>query len=784
MRRMFFFYKVIISHLLKEILPICLLILSILTILVLCQQIARNSELFFSPLINSKFSLQILVSLLPPILIFTLPISIVLGEIIAFSRMAADHEWTALQACGLNKTTRLGPFLFVGLLGFIFILLLNWSLGPKTVALLKDVRKIVSIKDIASLIQPQIFISEFPGVLLKVSAVDKQTGKLDKVLLLTKSENPIKFQLLAAKSGNISSLTNDSINSFEIKLSNGVIIDNFTSEKNHITSTFKENTIKVRTTKYTTQDPSADLLSSVQLSSMDDLLAKLKQIHPRSATQALEFEIFKRLTNAFACLFASLCALVITTKSHGRSVKRLNLLLLSFLLLVIYQASLTLGQNLSYKGILPTSQAVLLSLSIPFLGLAITYVTISQEVFVNTAGLRFLIKSLKSINIFTRLFRTISHVKSNKNLPNINFGHYIITYEFAKLLILSSFILTTTILSFTLLDIAPSITKNNITANLTIRYLLRFAPQIIYYITPFGVLIAIVSTGVTLARTGQLSILLYYSANPLRLAFPVILGTILLYLTIIFMSETFLPRTNREQDNLYRIIKGKTTEDSTVALDYQWLSNENSDIIYGFRAFEEHGIKKLTILAIKLLSHDYYLSEILYMTGLDIQRRIIEGQHYGLRYEIGKDGLAEFTYIDPVTLLAELNKIEGLPQKTYREANKMSIKQLQQYISQVEHVGLPATSLRMDKIQKIAFPFTCITMLFMAFPLCLLQLRKQYQSSFITIAISIGLALLFWGILSVFEAAGKRGALPIIIAAWSPHAMFLALASTIQVKLP
>lgn len=779
------FCKILISHLLKEILPSCLLILAVLTTLILCQQVARNSELFFSPLINSKFSLQILVSLLPSILTFTLPISIALGEITALSRLDVDHEWAALQGCGLNKTTRLGPFLFIGLLGFILTLILNWSLGPKTTALLKDVRKAVLIKDIASLIQPQTFISEFPGILLKVSAVDRQTGKWDKVFLLTKSENSTKFQLVTAQSGGISSFIDDSINSFEIKLSNGVIIDNFTSEKNHITSTFKENTIKVRITKHTTQDHSTDLLNSVQLLSMWDLLTRLKQVHSQSSTQTLELEFLKRLSNAFACLFASLCALTVTIKSYGRTVKRFKLLLLSFLLLIIYQASLTFGQSLSYRGLLPATQAVLFSLLIPFLALAITYTAISQEVFANMIGLKVSIKLPKSINILTRVsvFHAIPQIKSNKTLPKVNFGHFIITYEFVKLLTLSLFILTITILLFTLLDIAPSIAKNHISPNLTIKYLLKFTPQIIYYVIPFGVLIATVATGAILARTGQLPVLSYYSISPLRLAFPIILGTILLYLAVVLMSETLLPRTNREQDNLYRTIKGKVMEDSIVAFNHQWLSNESSNMIYGFRAFEEYGIKKLTILTIKLLNDEHYLSEALYMTGLDMQRNIINGQHHGFRYKIGRDGLAEFAYVDPEMLQTELNKIKTLPPKTYREANKMSTKQLQQYISQVEQVGLPVTSLRMDKIQKTAFPFTCITMLFLAFPLCLLQLRRQYRSSFSTIAISISLALLFWGILSVFEAAGKRGALPITIAAWSPHAMFLAFTCIIQIKL-
>jgi lipopolysaccharide export LptBFGC system permease protein LptF len=89
----------------------------------------------------------------------------------------------------------------------------------------------------------------------------------------------------------------------------------------------------------------------------------------------------------------------------------------------------------------------------------------------------------------------------------------------------------------------------------------------------------------------------------------------------------------------------------------------------------------------------------------------------------------------------------------------------------------------MEQAQKLAFPFSCLTLLFLSFPICLIQLRRRNQSKFTALAVSITIALVFWALLSIFEAAGKRGVLPIQIAAWSPHALFLALASTLQFKV-
>jgi lipopolysaccharide export LptBFGC system permease protein LptF len=773
--------RILPLYLVNEILPPCGLIFAILSLLVLCQQVSRNSELFFSTLINWKILVQILINLMPPIITFTLPISIAVGEIITLFRLGSDQEWTVLEASGLNKFARFSPFLFIGGLGFIIIMALNWNIAPKAIAVLKETRKSLLITDITSLIRPQILISEFPGLLLNVKAINQETGQWDRVLLLLKSENSAKLQLLAAKSGNIIPI-NNKLSSFEIKLSNGVFIDNLFSKKDHITSAFRENTIKVDPKKSQPPDFPVEALTSVQLATIDDLLLRLK--NDRSGVRRFindsETEILKRFGNSFACIFASMCALVLVNNLRGRTAKRSTLLLVTFSLLIIYYSSLTLGQTFALKGTKSLVEIVLLEYAIPLLVLVTTYLFSQNKSFLYYFNYKSLFFAKPTSKINSSNLIPSHKIMPTKGLPEINYGHYLIISEFVKSLFLSLIVLTTTILLFTLLDIAPAAAKNNIQLEFILGYLLRLIPQIFYSIAPFGILLAVAATGTTLARTGQLSILLYYSISPVKLILPIIIGTVIMSLGILFVSETILPLSNREQDNRYRIIKGKSTEETTIALDHQWVSNGNQEMIYGFRAIDEIGLKRRTALIIKLTNPNYYLDQVIYLNVMDKQS---DNEQIGFRYRIGESGLAEFASLKESDLPTEIRNQEMMPERTYREASKMSIKQLQEYIFQVERTGLPTISLRMEKMQKIAFPFACITLLFLAFPICLLQLRRQYQSRFSIIAISILLALLFWGVLSAFEVAGKRGTLPIIVAAWSPHALFLALISSIHLKL-
>ena len=767
-------YRIIPFYLLSEALPPIAVTFAVLSFLVFCQQLSRNSELFLSPLINWKVTLQILGSLLPPIFTFTLPVAIVIGEIVTLTRLAADHEWVALAANTLGRWTRLGPFLLIGTLGAAAVLALNWNFAPQAIARIKEARNSLALNKAATQIQPQTFISEFPDHLLKINSVDRQTGKWEGVILLRKEPGSSKIQLLAAKSGGLAPL-DEALNAFEIKLTNGVFIDNLLSANDHVTSAFKENTIKITPNKRS-PDVSLEAASPVQLAAMGELLARLKKAQAAGVLSAneVEIEIFKRFTNALACMYAACCALVLTSRLHRRTARRSLLVLASFLLLVIYFASLTYGQNLALKGKLTGQQGSVLGCLLPCLVLVLVHLALSRDFF---SFPRFTSKR-ENREITPEADTRILQTTFQPQLPTVNLGHYLVISEFAKFFLLTLTILTGTILLFTLLDVAPSVARNNIKLDFVLGYLARYAPQIIYYVAPFGILVAIVAAATALARTGQLTILLYYATNPLRLALPVILGTLVIYLSIVSLSDSVLPFSNREQDNRYRKIKGKSTEDVTVAFDRQWVSDEDTNTIYGYRLMETDGRSTLNALVFKLTNPNYFLSEILYFDQVDFQTTGI-----GFRYHIGQEGLAKLENVGLSELPPNLKSRDTLYEKTYHEASKMTFKQLQSYIAQVERTGLSTTGLRMEQAQKRAFPFACVTLLFLAFPVCLLLIRRQHQSRFSAAAISIALALVFWGILSLFEAAGKHGTLPISIAAWSPHALFLALASTIQIKI-
>jgi lipopolysaccharide export LptBFGC system permease protein LptF len=781
-------------YLLKESITPILISVTILSILVFCQQISRNSELIFSSIINWKISIKILLSLLPPVFTFTLPVAIVLGEILAISRLVADSEWFALETSILAYSPRILPFLFYGVVGFLLLLTLNWNIGAQSIARIKTIRNNLNLDQAAAQIQPQVFISQFPNHLLRIRSVNLTSSTWEGVLLLKRDEESNKIQLLAAKLGSLTPL-NQSPTAFEIKLSDGVYIDNLLSAANHVTSAFKENTIRVSTTLHETQADSAitpNTFSQASFTEMGALFHRLRITQDGLATSEIELEIFKRLANAFACIYAACTAIVLAACFRPKSSKTTLLILVSFLLMIVYYTSLAFVQNLAIKEKVSGKQGILIGCFIPSLILLTVYLLLS------TKRLRTLRRVMQVLGLGTKTFsqrNLASEIKvTNFNihptskfltLPRVNLGHYLILSEFAKYLVLTIVILTITILLFTLLDIAPSMGKNNVQFNYVMGYLINLSPQIIYYVFPFSILIAVVAATSILSRTGQLTILLYNSSHPIWLMLPIFIATISFFSLILFASDSILPFTNREQDYRYKKIKGKSLEEASIALDYQWIVTKDNYVI-GYHLLPGNGRTQLNALIFRLDNPNYYLSEAIYLEtiGLGYNKTLAKAtsNSANFRYQIGLDGLAKISPLDS-SIPPELRIREAGYEKNYHEAGKLTFQQLRNYIDQVGRTGLSTTSLKLDLMQKLAFPFACITLLFVSIPICLLQIRRQYQSRSLAIVLSTTLALIFWAIISIFEAAGKRGTIPISLAVWSPHILFLTLAVTIQIKI-
>lgn len=163
-------------YIFKELVRVLLLIILVLTVLLVFVGVFREvSESGLGPL----QVIQILPYVVPSMLPFTIPATLLLAVCVVYGRLSADHEVTAAKAAGVNAMSLLLPAFFLGTVLTVFSLLLNDQVIPWSVA---------NIQRIATLAMEDIFFDvlasqnlvEDPanGVTITVSRVDREERRL------------------------------------------------------------------------------------------------------------------------------------------------------------------------------------------------------------------------------------------------------------------------------------------------------------------------------------------------------------------------------------------------------------------------------------------------------------------------------------------------------------------------------------------------------------------------------------------------------------------------------
>src|SRR5262245_63408759 len=100
--------RLIERYILKTILPYGLAAFVLLTAILFAQQTGRYFDSIFRGVMPSGFVYSLALSLLPTVLIFTLPMGILCGTIVGLGRMSSDSELVATRAAGASTwpTTR------------------------------------------------------------------------------------------------------------------------------------------------------------------------------------------------------------------------------------------------------------------------------------------------------------------------------------------------------------------------------------------------------------------------------------------------------------------------------------------------------------------------------------------------------------------------------------------------------------------------------------------------------------------------------------------------------
>src|SRR5919107_405044 len=194
------FKKGLDRYTLAAVLPYLALSLLVLSAILLIQQTTKFAEVLGSSNAPLRLTAEVAIDLLPNILIFTLPMSVLVGTATGFGQLGHDSELTAIQAAGVGATRIMLPPLALGLLFSLLTFYVGFWVAPAAAKGLRDIGLRVAFFKLESPVEPRSFYTGMPGKVIYVREGDKEKGLWGKIFIQWEDSEGL-VRLVTARSG-------------------------------------------------------------------------------------------------------------------------------------------------------------------------------------------------------------------------------------------------------------------------------------------------------------------------------------------------------------------------------------------------------------------------------------------------------------------------------------------------------------------------------------------------------------------------------------------------------
>lgn len=292
---------------------------------------------------------------IPRFLEIALPMSLLLGIILAFSRLSLDSEIVVIRASGISINKIVWPVIYFALgITILALTVSNWVRPYADYRLGVGLYKIAKSRAKSGLVQG--IFNDFGALTIYAEEI-VDNGKNLKHLMISDNRDPLAPRTFLAQHGQI--LSDDKTRSLTLRLYDGDIYEG--KAENHNVTTFRSNTISLNEKELTGREPSfrgkrsnemflSELLPTIDtLKNSTDPLDKDKQ----KWLNQYRVELQKRFVLPFSCLSIALVAMALGIQpsrggfSWGAGVS----VVIGILLIVIYYSLFALTQGLGQKGL-------------------------------------------------------------------------------------------------------------------------------------------------------------------------------------------------------------------------------------------------------------------------------------------------------------------------------------------------------------------------------------------------------------------------------------------------
>lgn len=766
-------FRLFDRYILREILPPFLIGLMVYTFVLLMNQILQLSEMFIARGISFNAVWSLLIYLLPAVLAFTVPMSVLMGILAGMSRMSSDVEITAFKTLGVSYNRMLRPVLFFSLCGWLVTSVLTLYLAPAANAKWIQVFSESVLTKVQFNIQPREFNESIPHTVFYIQDITQDRGWNN--IFIYFSQPPEEPRAIYAKSGQmlffekekraILELFDGTVHSYPREEPEVYRMTSFRQfqEDLNVESFFSIVSEKKRVREKTIQELWRDV-KTIQddFEELPDtgktpvvLLERARDIRSHWV------EIHKKFALPFACfIFAFLgISLGASTRKGGRT----SGFTISIVIIIIYYVLITAGEQMAKDG----------SIS-PFVGMW------GPNIILLLLGLYFFVKSLKESPLFVSLARLWSWRKWEKTagvkkrlrnaIPRLSlrFPNILDRYVLRKYLgifALVFFSLLSISIIVTFFERIDNVYEHEKPLTLFIEYIWFRIPEFVHFLLPMAVLTSTLLCLGLLTKSNEVTAMKACGISVYRIVLPVLLLSGVISFVSFYLQENIQPFTNIKADDTWNKINDLPPR-AYSSLDRRWVMAKDRNRIYHFQYFDPivSAFSRFAIYDIDPESwsiHGRMYAKMAYLVENTLS------MNQGWRREFAGNRSTLFEEKDHFELAVEEDQSYFL--RAWKVPDQMTFHELQTYISQIQEQGFETVRFQVDLRSKISFPLASLVMALIGIPFAFTMGKR---GALVGIGLSIIIAMVYWGAIGIFKSLGYIGSLSPFLAAWGPALIF------------
>lgn len=758
--------RIIDRYVIREVLLPFVIGLLIFTFIIIIPFIIDLGETLIAKGVAGSVVLRLMATLLPQALGLTIPMSLLLGLLVAFGRLSSDREFVAMQACGVSLMRLLRPVALLSLLGWAVTSYVLLVAVPSANQSYREITYNIVAARAEGEVKPRVFFQDFPDLMLYVREIP-QAGTGWNGVFMADNRAGAASAIYLARHGRV--LLNRDERTVEILLEQGA---RHTADPAGKYEVFQFGRMLLSLNPETVFPRTGPAKGEREMS-IPELRARAAElVRQGDSPHNPLMEIHKKFSIPFACLIFGLIGLALG--ASNRRDGKLASFVLGIGVIFVYYVLLYVGQAMAKGHLVPPWLAVWLPNLV--LGAA--------------GGLLFLWRDKAAdkplrIALPEWIRRSADPARPARHRPASTRATRPALFGLLRPTILDRYVASTYARVFglgivglaglfyisTFLDVSDKVFKGTATWRMVGEFMWYMTPQYIYYVLPMAVLLAALVTIGILTKNSELVVMKACGISLYRVAVPMLASAALTAGLLIGLEETILGPSNRHAEAIRHVMRGGSPQTFDV-LSRKWLVGSRGQI-YHYEFFDPRTRQLLNLRTYELT------------TGMDALLRRTEAERaaylgdsdtsdiptwrleHGWSREFNREG-------QPQTFVPFAESRVALEPVSYFATQQpdpkfMSYSQLRGFIARLRASGFDVSEQQVALERKLSFPFVTLIMTLIAVPFAVTTGR---HGALYGIGVGIVLAIGYWVAVSIFAALGSGGLLAPMLAAWAPNMLF------------